>query len=144
MCLQLYYTRDVFADQRPCFLGGARTSPPSSPLCLSDDPSLRTLQVVIDGGTPCYKPLVSRRSSIRLVILKALPPTRRNLDAARNGQLIRIVCSLQRVSPRLAPLCYNDAIPNLCCSRTFTSLTRRDLPGHGNWTVSGYQHNPVL
>ena len=31
-----YYTRDVFADQRPCFLGGARTSPPSSPLrCLT-------------------------------------------------------------------------------------------------------------
>ena len=50
MCLQLQYARYMFADQ-PCFLGGARMSPPSSLLRLSDDPSLRTLQVVIDGGT---------------------------------------------------------------------------------------------
>ena len=50
MCLHLYYVRDVFA-YRLFFLAGARMSPPSSLFCLSDDPSLRTLQVVIDGGT---------------------------------------------------------------------------------------------
>ena len=50
MCMQLQYARYMFADQ-PCFLGGARMSPPSSLLLLSDDLSLRTLQVVIDGGT---------------------------------------------------------------------------------------------
>ena len=50
MYLRLYFARDVFADQ-PCFLGGARMSPPSSLQRSSDDPSLCTLEVVTDGGT---------------------------------------------------------------------------------------------
>ena len=51
MCLRLQCVRDVFADQPgPCFLGGACMFPPSS-LQRSSDPSLRTLEVVIDGGT---------------------------------------------------------------------------------------------
>ena len=143
MCLRFYCAHGVFADW-VCSVGGACMCLPSfCNACLTI--LLYAHFRLLSTEVRTSKPLALLSSSDILMTLQALLPTRLNPVAARNGQLIRIVPFLPRVSPRLVPSCFIDAVPtNLCCSHTFISPIRTDLPGRGNWTVSCCRHIHVL